>query len=292
MSASIVFTTLLSCGGGLAAGILSGLFGVGGGTLVVPMLMLLGAGIHQAVGLSLVYIFFTSLSGSLAFRRQGLLDLAPVLVMSASSSLSIYFGIHLSLGMSPRQVAWLFAGFMVVVLSMFVLRKHMKPKVSPAVDPVAEAGLIAEVQTGRLDPASLPESKPALTPARWAAIAGTGMVAGMLASLLGVGGGLIMVPLLVLLAGFDLKRATGNSLASVCLISAIGLGQHILFGELLPALSQFALALGLMSIAGMCAAPMGVRLNQRLPEAWLQTGFISLCLGVMAYMSWQGLHAR
>ncbi|HEY9844025.1 MAG: sulfite exporter TauE/SafE family protein [Candidatus Sericytochromatia bacterium] len=251
---------LLSLGSGLAAGVLSGLFGVGGGTLVVPMLMVQGAGIHQAVPLSLVYILFTSLSGSLIYWRQGLLEVRTVVLMSLSAILTIYAGVNLNQSFSQSQLAWLFAAFMALILSMFAWKERQK---------LAE---VRPVATGRK---------------RWLYVIFTGLLAGLIASLLGVGGGLIMVPLLILLCGEDLRQATGTSLAAVFLIAIIGLVQHTLFGQLASALGHFGINLLLMSAAGMAGAPLGVWLNRKLPDKLLRLGFISLCLTVMGYMIWK-----
>lgn len=258
-----LLTVCLALASGLGAGLLSGLFGIGGGALAVPMLMLQGAEIHQAAALSLVYIFWTSFSGSLVHGLQGRLEVAPVAILGCSASLSIFVGLRLAQGFSPAQLAGAFAGFMLLVLCLNLLRQRFRPT--------------AEVvpKTGW---------KRGLT------LALTGLLAGLIASLLGVGGGVIMVPLLMLLGGHDLKAATALSLAGVCLIALIGASQHALWGHLLVDVRHFGLNLLLMSAAGMCAAPLGVQLNRRLPVAWLRGGFVTLCLVVMSYMLFKALH--
>lgn len=263
MSISIL---LLALGSGLMAGVFAGLFGVGGGTLVVPMLMLQGAGIHQAVAMSLVYILFASFSGSVAYARQGLLEPGTVATMALSASLSVFAGVKLSGQLGQRHLALLFAAFIVLVLGMFAWKQKKGVK----------------QLTGTLRPVS--EQKRRLS------LVLTGLLAGLIASLLGVGGGLVMVPLLVLLCSIELKQATAISLAVVCLIALIGVLQHALFGQLYAGLEQLGLNLVLMSVAGMAGAPLGVRLNQKLPEVALRTGFIALCLSVMGYMLYSAWH--
>lgn len=256
MNLSTLLIALLS---GLGAGVLSGIFGVGGGTLAVPMLMLQGAGIHQATALSLVYISFASFSGSLVYWLKKQLELKTVALLGLSASLTVFLGVKLSRLFSPQQLAWLFAGFMVLVLAMFGWKER--------------SGYRRESEKAPLQGGQ-----------KLAALIGTGLLAGLIASVLGVGGGLIMVPLLALLCGYELKQATCLSLAGVCLIAIIGVGQHALFGELFGGLQRLGLNLLVMSAAGMAGAPLGVSLNRQLPEKVLRTGFVILCLAVMAYM--------
>jgi uncharacterized membrane protein YfcA len=259
MSLLTITLTLFS---GLAAGVLSGLFGVGGGTLIVPYLMLQSLSIHQAVALSLVYVFFTSLSGSYANWRRQMLDPPTIVLIALSASISIFAGVHLTHRLSQTQMAGIFAGFVLIVMASFLWRqKH------PLNRSAAEADNAVQGWKRRT------------------ILLAIGLLAGLVSSLLGVGGGIILVPMLVLFCGQDIRQATCNSLGGVCLISLIGLIQHALFGQLLPGLARFGpAALLLMSLAGMLAAPLGVKLNRKLPEWSLQLGFLLLCLAVAGFM--------
>ena len=77
-------------GAGISAGILSGLFGVGGGTLVVPLLLMLGIPIHHAVGMSLVYILFASASGSVKHYRLQNIHFQSVIYMCLAAFCTIW----------------------------------------------------------------------------------------------------------------------------------------------------------------------------------------------------------
>jgi uncharacterized protein len=94
-----------------------------------------------------------------------------------------------------------------------------------------------------------------------------GLVAGFLSALFGVGGGIVIVPLLVLLFSFDQRRASATSLAAILLSSAAGAVTYALHGEVKPGA---AAAVGLPAVVGVLA---GAALQQRLAVRRLSYGF-------------------
>lgn len=103
-----------------------------------------------------------------------------------------------------------------------------------------------------------------------------GFAGGLTSGLLGVGGGIVMVPGLVLLAGLTQRRAHATSLAAIVPIGAVGAGLFALDGEVDLALAA-ALAAG--SVVG---APLGVRALARLPEPALRLLFAATVLAAGA----------
>jgi uncharacterized membrane protein YfcA len=85
-------------------------------------------------------------------------------------------------------------------------------------------------------------------------------LAGLFSGLFGIGGGAIIVPLLVLWAGYGEREATGTSLAAIALIAAMAAGAHALYGNVDP---LAAVVIGLPAVAGVLA---GTGLQQRIPE--------------------------
>ncbi|MGV3523313.1 MAG: sulfite exporter TauE/SafE family protein [Candidatus Sericytochromatia bacterium] len=245
---------------GVLAGLVSGLFGIGGGALVVPLLLLMGLPIHDAVSLSLVYILFTSSSGSVSFWRQQLIDVRAALVMATASALSVQWGLHILKGLEARELTWLYVGFMLLIQTMFLLREHL--------------------------PEQWADPPPVRRYLAWGL---TGLLAGVLSSLFGVGGGFIMVPLLSMVGGMPLKRATGTSLATVFLIALLGVAGHWFQGDFAQTLRQHAGPLLLMCLGGLCAAPWGVAWNGRLSERQLKFGFLGFSLLILAYMVFKAL---
>ena len=101
---------------GILGGVLSGLFGVGGGTIFVPLLMLLkGFDVHRAVGTSLLIIIFTALAGAIFHGRAGMVDWKAAVILGIFSALGVWLGTKLSLRLDAVMLQRLFAVFLVVI---------------------------------------------------------------------------------------------------------------------------------------------------------------------------------
>lgn len=170
-------------GVGLLAGLLSGLFGVGGGTVIVPLLvLLLGFDQRLAAGTSLAAIVPTASVGVISYAVNGTVAWIPALILAAGAVVGAQIGTWLLPKLSQTALRWAFVAFLVAVMvSLFF------------VIPSREAGLPLTWVTG-----------PGLVL--------LGVITGILAGLLGVGGGIIVVPALVLLFGTSDLIAKGTSL--------------------------------------------------------------------------------
>lgn len=252
-------------GGGFLSGILSGLFGVGGGALVVPLLLLLGLPIHHAIVLSLGYILSSSLSGSLKHWQQQNIALRTALSIALAALAGVYLGLKINVSLPPHWLAWAFAGFMGVVLGLFFQKSRFQADTSTA---------------------------PATKAAGWPVHMVIGLIAGICSSLFGVGGGVIIVPLLNVWTPLDIKQATGTSLATVSLIACSGVLQHLLFGKGLDAFLAHLPVFLCLCAGGLLGAPLGAQLNQRGSEKQLRQGFIGFSLLILVYMLFYGFQAR
>lgn len=175
---------VLSCLGiGLAAGLLSGLFGVGGGTVIVPMLLLL---LHMdqrlAAGTSLAAIVPTATVGVVSYAIHGSVAWVPAVILAAGAVIGAQGGTWLLARLPQNALRWGFVGFLVVVIVMLFV-------VVPSRD--AELALTWGVGFG---------------------LAALGVFTGVMAGLLGVGGGVIVVPALMFLFGTSDLIAKGTSL--------------------------------------------------------------------------------
>ena len=94
--------------------------------------------------------------------------------------------------------------------------------------------------------------------------------AGMFSGLLGVGGGTVIVPLLVLWLGYGEREATGTSLAAIVVIAALAAAGQALYGNV--EVAQGVL-IGVPAVGGVIA---GVALQQRIPEPWVALLFAAL----------------
>lgn len=108
---------------GAGAGLLSGLFGVGGGLLMVPALVLVvGVAQHRAHATSLAAIVPIALVGALVFGRAESVDVLAAAVLAAGSLLGVQVGTRAMSRLSGERLALVFAGFVIVVaLAMLVL---------------------------------------------------------------------------------------------------------------------------------------------------------------------------
>jgi uncharacterized membrane protein YfcA len=123
----------------------------------------------------------------------------------------------------------------------------------------------------------IPVHEDASSPSFWK-LAAIGLTAGLLSGAFGVGGGVLIVPALVLMLGMQQRRAHGTSLASVVPISVVGASAYLLSG------SVDLTAAGLLMIGTVVGAIWGVKLLNWMPEAWLRWLFIAFMLVVAVRM--------
>jgi uncharacterized protein len=168
---------------GLLAGLLSGLFGVGGGTVIVPLLVLiLGFDQRLAAGTSLAAIVPTATVGVISYALNDSVAWIPALILAAGAVIGAQVGTWLLPRLSQTALRWAFVGFLVaVIVSLFIVL------------PSREGDLPVTWLTGP-------------------GLAVLGVITGILAGLLGVGGGIVVVPALMLLFGTSDLLARGTSL--------------------------------------------------------------------------------
>jgi uncharacterized membrane protein YfcA len=168
---------------GLVAGLLSGLFGVGGGTVIVPMLLLL---LHfdqrLAAGTSLAAIVPTAAVGVVSYAIHGSVAWIPAIILAAGAIVGAQLGTWLLARLPQNTLRWGFVGFLVVVIVMLFI-------VVPSRDAVLQLTWLTGI-----------------------GLAGLGLFTGIMAGLLGVGGGVIVVPALMFLFGTSDLIAKGTSL--------------------------------------------------------------------------------
>ena len=110
---------------GVLGGFLGGLFGVGGGTIFVPLLMFLkGFDIHRAIGTSFLVIIFTALSGAFFHGKAGMVDWKVAVILGVFSILGVWVGTQLSLKLENVLLQRVFAIFLVLIaVKIFFLKQ-------------------------------------------------------------------------------------------------------------------------------------------------------------------------
>lgn len=171
---------------GAAAGAASGLFGVGGGSITVPALVLVaGFGQKLATGTSLTAVVPIAAAALVGYLGAGSVDLTRGSVIALGSLAGAMIGTRLMRRSADR---WLQFGFALLLVATGVRMLLAEPSTSGAgeIDAVGVVALLA-----------------------------LGLTAGVLAGLFGVGGGIIIVPALTLLGGLDVAVAKGTSLLAI-----------------------------------------------------------------------------
>ena len=195
---------------GLAAGVLVGLLGIGGGVVLVPaMVYLLHYDQHLAQGTSLLILLPPVGLGALReYWRDGAVDKHAGILCAFGMLIGGYLGSLISIPMSSRHLKGFFGCFL--ILSAYLLWR--------------------KTQTARNSSAGSPEgTSPALSFGRGMAIFAVATLSGIASGLFGIGGGVLLIPLLVLLFGFSQHRAQGTSL--VALIPPTGLLAFIAYAR-------------------------------------------------------------
>ncbi len=109
---------------------------------------------------------------------------------------------------------------------------------------------------------------------------GIGLGAGIVSGLLGVGGGIVMVPLLVLFAGLGQHQAHATSLAAVIPIATVGSATYAIDGSV-----EFGIAVWIAAGA-LIGAPLGARLMSKLDEGTLKILFGAIGIGMGVFLAW------
>ncbi|WP_224242809.1 sulfite exporter TauE/SafE family protein [Hyalangium gracile] len=188
-------------------GLSLGLLGGGGSILTVPILVyVLGFGAKESIAMGLAVVGVTSLFGAMGHWRKGNLQLRAALTFGAVAMAGTYAGARLSVWVSGAAQLLLFAAVMLVA-AFFMYRNGRK-----------EAALAA-------CKACPPPPEPHQSPFPVMAAAALGV--GGLTGLVGVGGGFLIVPALVLLVGLPMKQAVGTSLLVIALNSFVGFAGYL-----------------------------------------------------------------
>ncbi len=236
---------------GLATGILSGTFGIGGGTLTTPAMRdVIRTPGHVALGTPLPIIVPTALSGALVFRRKRMLKYRIGAVCALAGSVTALLGAATTAYFTGREMMLITSAFIALLAAKFALAgKEPKPRARTA-------------PTKLLFRATF-----------------VGLAAGALSGFLGVGGGVILVPAMVLLLNFRVHEAIGTSLMVMAIYAIPGSAAHYLLGHVDIAL-LVPIALG--SVLG---AQLGARLAVKTEERKLRLSFSVFLLAVASYMA-------
>lgn len=208
---------------GVASGVLSALFGVGGAVLTTPGVRVLGLSPILAVGSTIPAILPGSITGAARFQRRGLVHWRIALVCGASGAALATAGAEVSDHVNAHLLMVFTAGLLLFSGVQAALPPRTRGEVGA--EPVLDGGVAPTATIVRAgDPV------PA-TRAATGQLMAAGAAAGFVAGLLGVGGGIVLVPLFSGLLGLRQKEAVASSLVSVAIFSVPALITHSLLGH-------------------------------------------------------------
>lgn len=226
---------------GLGVGVLSGLLGVGGGVAMVPILvLLLHYGQKSGQATSLAAITLTALSGAVSYGIAGEVMLLPAAVVAVGGLVGAVLGVGLLRRLSENQVRLVFGVLMVVVAV-----RLLWPSAA-----VTGSSQVASIGPGILGGYLL-----------------TGLAMGVLSALLGVGGGVILVPAFMLAFGMSPHEAQCTSLAVMVPVSLMGAWRNARHGYTDWRAGAW------LGVGGVVGAPLGAALALILPAEWLSRVF-------------------
>lgn len=264
---------------GAVTGVISGLIGVGGGFIFIPLLTMVGVPMRSAAGLSLLFAACVSTSGAVSHLRQGTLDLVVAAAAIPGSLITVSIGAYCS-GILPNRLLEVLFGLLVLLAALALRWQSVQRTPFPG-GPVVGSGM----------------SRPSWVVIRRAKVHGAeylfpisllrgvavGAVTGFLSGLLGVGGGWLLVTLFILVVGVPVQIAIGTGLLCIVFPSVVGAVTHFALGHM-----GFASAIPAV-LAGVLGAVLGAKWTVILSESRLQAIMIWL-LGVVAvYMIARGI---
>ena len=251
----LLVTVLLLVIIGLGAGTVGSMLGVGGGIMMVPALSYLGITPTQIASTSLFAVSSTSVSSTVEYSRQRRIDYKLGVLMAAVAVPGAIIGAVLSGNLGLDQFR-LYFGILLVLAGIYILYKNsiLKENVKPKM------------------PARY----------RYLAVSSASLVAGIISSLFGVGGGVIFVPVMLLVLGIGMHRAAATSQLILMITSIAGVLTHVALGH--PDY-LFAIALSAGAFAG---AQIGARKSKSAKDLLLQKilGGVLIVVGARMMLDW------
>jgi hypothetical protein len=242
---------LIGLASGFMGGLFGGLLGLGGGVIMIPLMTWLAKVTqHQAHGTSLVAIVFTGIAGAGAYYAHGELDWKVALLLAASATFTARFGARFAHSLPEKKLKKAFGCFLVFVSIMLVAKGYL-----------TKADLAMSWWVGIL------------------VFLCIGSVTGFVSGMMGVGGGGVMVPLMVIVGNMGQHVAQGTSLLAMIPASISGATTHYRLGNVETHIA-WGLAIGSLmgGYAGAMAANSLSELHLRVAFAvlgiWMGTRYL------------------
>ena len=281
--AGLSVNILVIIGLGGVVGLLSGMFGVGGGFLTTPLLIFYGIPPAVAVASSAPQLTGASVSGVLAHRQRGGVDVQMGSVLVAGGAIGAILGGFIFQALQARGQIDMVVGMLYVVLLGGIGITMGREAIGSIV--ASHTGAKPVVRTRRHHPLI------ALLPGRWRfyksglyisplAPLMLGLATGMITALMGIGGGFILVPAMIYLLGMSTRVVVGTSLFQILFVTIATTMTHALTTHAVDIVLATLLLIG--SVTG---AQVGVRLAQKVKPEYLRLVLAFMVLTVAFRMA-------
>ncbi|HEY4946043.1 MAG TPA: sulfite exporter TauE/SafE family protein [Candidatus Limnocylindrales bacterium] len=258
---------LVLAAAGFGAGVFGSLLGLGGGVLIVPLLTFgFGLPFREAVGVSLVCVIVTSSAAAGVYLERHLANMRLGMLLEVFTVSGALVGGLVAFLLPDRVLAGLFAILLVYTgVTMMLRGATARGDAGPVVAAEGPAGPAEAAGAFR---AAL--GGPGYRPARLGVGIAGSLFAGMVSALLGVGGGIVKVPLMHLVMGIPLKVATATSNFMIGVTGAASAIVYLMRGGIDP------LVVGPTAVGVFAGAMVGSRVAQRIELRLLRLLFAAV----------------
>ncbi len=195
---------------GLVAGVMSGMFGIGGGVIIVPALAIfIGFETLEAISTSLAALLLpVGIFAVIAYHRAGLLEFRSSALVATGLLVATWFGAEVALNMPRDTLRTVYGVFLFYVSWRFTEPRKLYAEWQAN----RQAMVLQTPSTSNSD-----EALPTAPDVAWYVILSVGLIAGIASGMFGIGGGAVIVPALVAVLHYDQKLAVGTSLGALLL---------------------------------------------------------------------------
>ena len=252
---------------GFMVGTFGTLIGAGGGFILVPVLLLLypDKSPETITSISLAVVFFNALSGSLAYLKMKRIDFKSGIIFAIATIPGSILGAY-STSYIPRNIFNIVFGILLIVACVFLMLKSENKKV---IDGKLPRGHMTRTLTDIDGIKHIFSYNPVLGVV-------ISVFVGYISSLLGIGGGIIHVPVLVHVLNFPVHIATATSHFVLAVMSLSGTVVHLQSGVL----TEGAQLIIPLSIGVLFGAQLGARLSKRFHGVWIIRS-LAIALGLV-----------
>ncbi|MGQ4892225.1 MAG: sulfite exporter TauE/SafE family protein [Candidatus Njordarchaeia archaeon] len=238
---------------GLVVGFLAGLIGIGGGVLYVPILFFFfHFDIHEAISTSIFIIFFSTISSYLFYRKRLHVKYRLALLLESATVPGVVFGSYLS-SILAKNVLEAAYSTVLLILSIHLAYSSIRSKTETLIDVP-----FTEIRVSRLAKGMV-----------------FSFIAGLLAGSLGISGGVVKVPILILVIGVPTKVAVATSVFMILITTTAAFLSHMVYGKINYIAGIFA------AMGAIVGAQLGGRSSLKAHPRYLRF-ILAILLGIAA----------